>query len=828
MPVNRREFLRAAGLAPLAAASAPLAARTHTITIRDAAAPARPRFSGIYPHLAVYNDENECGIGAVVPWAGRLWLITYGPHRPFGSTDKLYEIDGELTLVVRRESVGGTHANRMIHRESRQLFIGLHAIDERRTVRTIPPSVMPGRQTGTARHLFQPATTVYYASMEEGFYEVDVETLAVRMLHRDGNTVTPADLHGFLPGYHGKGLYTAQGHLVYANNGEPGPEALTRPDIDSGALAEWNGREWNWRVVRRNQFTEVTGPGGISGSDHPDEPIWTYGWDHRSAIFMLRDRGTWHTFRMPKASHTYDGAHGWHTEWPRIRSIGGDRLLMTMHGMLWDFPKGFSAGHTGGIRPLSSYLKIIGDFCEWQGQVVFGCDDAAKAEFAANPIPAQGTLVERSNSNLWFVGPGALGQVGDRIGRGGPWVRDTVAAGIPSDPFSFAGFDHRVVHVTHRSARPVTFSFEADARGTGEWRPAAALVVEPRGYGYHLFDPGLEAEWIRVTTDAPADEVTLVYQLASRTARPSTPSPLFQGLARWGEPFTTGVILSAGDARGSLHFGARHVSGSGEVTDLGLYDMGPDMVLQPSRDQERYQALVADHSPREAPYTVDAASVVVTDVEGRRYRLPRGVGRASRPVAGVVPRTLREIVTERSVVQCEGHLYEVPRQNSGGFSRIRPIATSEHPIMDMCSWRGLLVIAGVTGRPPDHAHIIRSTDGRCALWVGVADDLWTLGKPRGRGGPWHDTAVETGDISDPYLMTGYDHKQATLSHRGDRTVELAIDVDLTGTGDWATYRTFTVPAGRVETHHFPEGFNAYWARVRAAGPTVATVLFEYS
>ena len=51
-----------------------------------------PQFSGIYPHLAYYNNEGECGTGAVVPWANRLWVVTYGPHLPFGSSDKLYEI----------------------------------------------------------------------------------------------------------------------------------------------------------------------------------------------------------------------------------------------------------------------------------------------------------------------------------------------------------------------------------------------------------------------------------------------------------------------------------------------------------------------------------------------------------------------------------------------------------------------------------------------------------------------------------------------------------------------------------------------------------------
>ncbi|MFV0265535.1 MAG: hypothetical protein ACK5HT_00205, partial [Draconibacterium sp.] len=93
------------------------------------------QISGIYPHLAYYNNEGECGTGAVVPWAGRLWVITYGPHLPFGSSDKLYEITPELVQIVRSESIGGTPANRMIHQESSQLFIGPYAIDANRNVK---------------------------------------------------------------------------------------------------------------------------------------------------------------------------------------------------------------------------------------------------------------------------------------------------------------------------------------------------------------------------------------------------------------------------------------------------------------------------------------------------------------------------------------------------------------------------------------------------------------------------------------------------------------------------------------------------------------------
>ena len=87
--------------------------------------PEGPRqVSGVYPHLTVHNAEGECGTGAVVPWAGKLWLITYGPHLPDGSSDRLWEIDPSLAIASRPESVGGTPANRMVHPETNQLLIG--------------------------------------------------------------------------------------------------------------------------------------------------------------------------------------------------------------------------------------------------------------------------------------------------------------------------------------------------------------------------------------------------------------------------------------------------------------------------------------------------------------------------------------------------------------------------------------------------------------------------------------------------------------------------------------------------------------------------------
>lgn len=69
---------------------------------------AQSHYSGVYPHLVMSNREGECGTGGVVPWAGKLWVITYAPHQPKGSTDKLYEITPDLKQVIRPESLGGT------------------------------------------------------------------------------------------------------------------------------------------------------------------------------------------------------------------------------------------------------------------------------------------------------------------------------------------------------------------------------------------------------------------------------------------------------------------------------------------------------------------------------------------------------------------------------------------------------------------------------------------------------------------------------------------------------------------------------------------------
>jgi len=747
---------------------------------------------------------------------------------PKGSSDKLYEISPGLELKVRPESIGGTPANRMIHRESNQLFIGPYVISDKGIVRVIPYTAMFGRPTANARHLSDPAGRIYSASMEEALYEIDVNSLAVTPLYRDEQDKTPGP-KADLPGYHGKGMYSGQGRLVYANNGENSAEARRDPFVDSGVLAEWDGKDW--QVVRRTQFTEVTGPGGIYGNENPaTDSLWSVGWDAKSLILMLLDGGEWHSYRLPKASHSYDGAHGWNTEWPRIREIGeGDDLLMTMHGMFWRFPKRFSLADTSGIAPRSSYLKVIGDFCRWQDRLVFGCDDTAKSEFL-NKRRAKGEVAApQSQSNLWFVDPEKLDHFGPVLGRGSVWLKEDVAAGTKSDPYLFGGLKNRALHLAHTGAAELSLDLQVDREGKGIWEPLRTEVIPPKGYLFTDFEDSERGVWIRLVPSVDATGLTAAFTNAGddkRAAAGEMPVK-FAGILSVSSGDSSarsgGVIRARGENKRNLHFAAKNTEGS-----LGLYTLSDTLTLTPETNPEEL-AWLEEHAAipsREGVIETDAASVIYTDDAGKRFRLPRGNAAFDLPAPLGGERLSREVATERDLFNCQGTFFELPAENAAGFSRVRPVATHGLRIVDYCSYRGLLVVSGVDlARAGENRHIIRSSDGKTGLWVGAIDDLWELGKPVGSGGPWKDTEVKADEVSDPYLMTGYDRKELSLSASAETGIRM--EVDLTGMGDWVEYRHFAMEEGTPEVFSFPPSFQAYWVRFRSDRPARVTAWLEY-
>jgi hypothetical protein len=137
------------------------------------------------------------------------------------------------------------------------------------------------------------------------------------------------------------------------------------------------------------------------------------------------------------------------------------------------------------------------------------------------------------------------------------------------------------------------------------------------------------------------------------------------------------------------------------------------------------------------------------------------------------------------------------------------------------------VIAGCAANAQPDGHYFAAADKSLGLWFGDIDDLWKLGKPVGRGGPWLATAVKPDVASDPYLMAGYDRKRVTLSHDAASPVTFTVQVDVTARGDWLSYAKLTVPPGKPLEHVFPASYGAHWARLKVDRPCRATATFEY-
>ena len=96
--------------------------------------------------------------------------------------------------------------------------------------------------------------------------------------------------------------------------------------------------------------------------------MFATGWDRASAILKVFAQGNWSTYRLPKASHTFD--HWWQTEWTRIREVETERYLMDCHGMFYELSPVAHNGRVWGVRPISTHLWVVPDFCSWNGFLV--------------------------------------------------------------------------------------------------------------------------------------------------------------------------------------------------------------------------------------------------------------------------------------------------------------------------------------------------------------------------------------------------------------------------------------------------------------------------
>ncbi|MEW6302504.1 MAG: hypothetical protein AB1705_03480 [Verrucomicrobiota bacterium] len=455
--------------------------------VLPADAPARAaapiQVGNAFPHLTVIapgvGSDSETGIGALIPWADKLWAVGYVAHIR-GSGIGLYEISEDMTMRKHPASVTGTFANRLVHWESKQVIIGPHAIDPEGNVRTFD-ALKSHRLTATARHLTDPTNKVYFLTMEGLLFEANVKSLEAKQLFNLNQQLKLPK--GAQPHY--KGAFSAQGRLVVANNTYEEPEFLgTR---HAGRLAEWDGKAWT--VLEENPFIEVSGKQNPRVGGRYGNTLFAVGWDRNSVIFRVLHDGQWSRYRLPQGSHSWD--HTWNTEWMRIREAQTERYLMDAFGIFYELPPMVYGGRVWGVRPIANHLRITPDFCYWRGLFVMAGDQTDNA-------------VGQPQSGLWFGQIDDLWRLGKPSGWGSLWRNETVKAGAISDPFLMTGFDKKTLHLANESDAAITIVAEVDFLGDGTWKKYLEFNFGPKGYTHHEFPDGFSAHWFRLRVDKEA------------------------------------------------------------------------------------------------------------------------------------------------------------------------------------------------------------------------------------------------------------------------------------------------------------------------------------
>ncbi len=504
MPPSRASLLGALAASLSLAASVSAQPTPHPLTTASVNA------NGVFPWLSftaasaptgpnITAPRSECGVGAMMPWADKLYVITYLSVPNAGAGTGLYAVDENLEME-KLMSHSSVYANRMIIPAINSIVIGPYVIDGAGGI-TVINDLLNVRVGGMAEHLTDP-TSAYFLGMDGPFWECNLLLLNCTQLF---DLVVALDMpENQQP--HFKAAHTMNGIVWVATNTFDEADGLGLSH--GGRLATWDGNMSSpWTILETTGFVEVAGRKNFG------RVVFAMGWDDASIILRIQDNGdastpTYdsapQTYRLPKASQAYN--HLWTTEWPRLREVVTERYLLDAYGTFFEVAPALYGGALIGVRPISTHIRMYPDFAPFRGFLVLGTNDVSSI-FDNNLVTGQ------SQSGLLFTHHEALWNMGKPKGWGGPWLNDLVSANTPSDPYLMTGYDHKMLHLRWDppyNAEAANVSVEVDFTGSAGHR-GANFYLEPWGevltlsltvakpYTYYVFPDGFSAHWVRFT-----------------------------------------------------------------------------------------------------------------------------------------------------------------------------------------------------------------------------------------------------------------------------------------------------------------------------------------
>lgn len=451
--------------------------------------------------VSAATQRSEAGIGAMMPWADRLYYTTYlADHDDGSGGDLRYLTDsGQDVLVDRHDSC---HAGRMVHKETNQLLIGEYLIALDGTVSKVA-ALNKKRVTAWARHMTAWTTKAYALTMQGILWEVDlISGVATQLADVTAEFGLGSKVHFkaawtiFKAADIAGGPY-ANTRLFLASNSQYAPSDAAQ----SGVLLRWDGTTFT--SCGRESFIEV------AGNYDPGSGCIAHavGMDHKSPFFLTPSPslgGTYRKFRFPFGS---DMQRYFITqEWMRMRPVQTERLFLNAYGTFFNVSPwmahisadgtenyGDIAADYPRVEAVGKYTDTITDFCVWNGHMWLGTNNQSEQR---GYWPTAG----QSQSCLKSVDIDDL-SMRKATGRGYLWYKEAVVNGTASDPMLMRGYDKKTIFIKNDTATACTVTLTLiDYSDSHPYSTTIATV--PNGLATLTLPDGLECDWFRLTPSA--------------------------------------------------------------------------------------------------------------------------------------------------------------------------------------------------------------------------------------------------------------------------------------------------------------------------------------
>lgn len=448
------------------------------------------------------TDHSESGLGALLPWADRLYFSTYLAEANDGAGTYVGYMDRNFVehTVLRTD---GVHCARYIHTPTNQGLIGPCVIEADGTVHTIA-NLVSERVSGYAKHIVSPDTKVYALTMEGKIYEVDLTTYANAVLLMNLKTLLTQTRVHYKACFTHAAPFATTDRLICVSNVQSDPTSAPLSGclvtVDPVALTATVKDNASWIEAAGNYYV---GNGGLT---------FGIGLDHKSPILgvMQQNNAAVYRYRFPKG----DASQDWYIcqEWMRIRAVTTERQMMYAYGTwfklsTWlDHPTAAGVQNYGSagtdypcLDPIARYVDTITDFCVFNGKFVIGTNNMSthKGAFPQSGQP-QSALKLGDIEDIW--------KGGKPTGKGYLWYKESITNGTASDPMLIRGYDKKCVQIFNGSASALNVAVKIIDRS--DTYTLATIAVAAGEFKAYPFPAGVGGDWMRLVPDATVTPVT--------------------------------------------------------------------------------------------------------------------------------------------------------------------------------------------------------------------------------------------------------------------------------------------------------------------------------